>query len=293
MAQPGLVQSPTAQLYDLPFIGDDVAKIGRVIDLYAAPCQPTAELWVYAFWHNIPTVFISLLKPELVDINIHKGGHRPRKGKRAKFRANAVFRDALIEIPVPSWKVFRLYEWGQRIGWYFLVADTLEDFTINWMSTAYMWQGCPGLETPYATWEATSALMLVQEAGIDVPLSNIGFSSIGVFPPLATPLVPGEYQVSWGLRYDAYEVPGQSGLPETTQLMWQSPSGPQTLAYGDNGLTADGSAKGNSGSQRVQVYDSSTRFRLSAFGSGPNKLCRMSGFASMTLVDRSTLGPDP
>lgn len=135
-------------VFDIPLIGDDMAKIGRIVDLWAQPCSPTAEIWVYGFFHAIPTLITTLLKPELIDIDIPSKRHKKRKGKRMKVFPHLIFRDTIISVPVPRWVVFRVYELGQRIGWYFLVADALEDFAINWMSMAYQWNGCDQIDPP-------------------------------------------------------------------------------------------------------------------------------------------------
>lgn len=147
---PKYVTKPGPWYFDIPIIGNDFSKIGRAIDLYATPCSPTAEIWVYGFFQAIPTLVATLVKPELIDLKIAHRGRRQRKGKRMKFIGGLIFRDAVLEVPVPRWVVFRIYALGQRIGWWFLVADALEDFSINWMSMAYEWQGCtPGPVPPY------------------------------------------------------------------------------------------------------------------------------------------------
>lgn len=136
------------QTFDIPIIGDQLAKINHAIDLWANPCMPNAEIWIYGLFHSVPTLAISLLKPEIIDLNIEHRGRKPRKGKKLRFIPDILFRDALVEIPVPKWHVFQVYEFSQRIGWYFLVLDATTDFVINWQTMAYQWQGCQEVNPP-------------------------------------------------------------------------------------------------------------------------------------------------
>lgn len=151
---------------DIPIIGGHYAKIGKIIDLYATPCQPTGIIWVQAFFTGIPTLFISLVKPEFIDISARHSRRRNKPGRKFRFRAADIFRDAIVEIPVPRWVPFVIYEWTQRIGWYFLVADATEDFAINWMTTAYLWEGCRTPQDAYCYAEGGPTLAHIPASGI-------------------------------------------------------------------------------------------------------------------------------
>lgn len=138
----------SAQPYDLPIIGDAIAKTNHIIDLWSDPCAPSAEVWAYAFFQSIPTFIISVTKPELIDVDIRHKGRKPRKGKKLRFVGDVLFRDNIVTVPLPRWVPFRIFEWTQRLGWYFLIADATADLAINWMSLAYQWTGCDTAQSP-------------------------------------------------------------------------------------------------------------------------------------------------
>lgn len=212
---------PGAQQYDVPLIGGDLAKIGRIIDLFAEPCKPTAEIWVYAYFQALPTLFISILKPELIDIDIPHRRGKPRKGRIGRFIAAQRFTEQLITIPVPRWVVFRIYEWGQRIGWYFLVADAFENFAINWMSTAYRYNGC---QTPTQCWGVGTTTHTLTGSGIAPwPRATFFTSNSGVnmnFPGnLFAPALTGKFRITYDMSFEPYIVPAQSEMPYATCIM--------------------------------------------------------------------------
>jgi len=286
-----LIKTPQFQPFDLPFIGDDIAKIGRIIDLYKVPCTPTGEIWVYGFFQAIPTLFISILKPELIDINIRHRRGRPRKGKRLKFIAAALFRDALISIPVPRWVVFRIYEWTQRIGWYLLIADATEQFAINWMSLAYKYQGCQSLLRNYV--HRTGAHVLMgggasggpSQLGFDTNISA-GFNFPGSLPQ---PASNGIYRVSWTAEFTPYQNPAQSKLPVETYLYTDGLLSQKSLVLG-----ADFDKQTSSGGGEVFAI-SAIRPRITAVAKWdvPNKFCYVKSVVSIDREDQSKLEPDP
>ncbi len=216
-----VVRTPQAQPFDIPFIGDDLAKIGRAIDLYSVPCTPTAEIWVYGFFSAIPTLFVSVLKPQLIDINIRHGHGKPRRGKRMKFIANTIFRDAIINIPVPRWVVFRIYEWGQRIGWYMLLADATESFAVNWMSMAYKYAGCKGPQLRYMHRQATHKLMIsvLDNSSVQLGFDTTQSSNFNFISSVPVPAFPGQYRVAWTASFQPYENPSISELPWATWML--------------------------------------------------------------------------
>lgn len=284
-------QTPTAQLYDLPIIGDDLANIGRVIDLYAVPCKPDAELWVYALWHAFPTLFIALTKPELIDINIHKGSHKPRKGRRVKFKADALFRDALIEIPVPQWKVFRVFEFSQRIGWWFLVADSLEDFAINWISMAYEWKGCQATQLVYSTCSQTDEAQgsSLTPASRRLTWHVDAASNITATGTDVILLLNGDYRVTWSVTFKPWHDPSVSQMPFTTYLVIDDTvvEVGETYTDQDNNQVASGSAVIH------HFGPPNTVLQIHGAWQDAEKFCYSDGHWSVDLITNNELGPDP
>jgi len=129
-------------LPEVPVIGDDIAQIGQALDLIANCAGAETELWAFAAWKAVPTFVIALLKPEIFDVSIGGRRHRGKKGRRLRFKADAIFRGALQERVAPRWAIAVLGEWAQRVGWYLLVLDATSDFAINWTSMVYQWNGC-------------------------------------------------------------------------------------------------------------------------------------------------------
>jgi hypothetical protein len=215
-----VVSTPKKQLFDIPIIGDHLAKIGRVIDLWADPCKPDPVVWVYAFWQAIPTFAASLTKPELIDINIEHRRGKPRKGVKNKMKVDLLLRDALIEIPVPRWVPFRVYELSQRIGWYFLVADATEQMAINWMSLAYRYNGC---QTDLLKYLDASNDHVIQHAstgpGVEPFIWNTSaVDGISWDGSKARLLWPGKYRVNWYTEFAPYPNPPQSEIPYNTAI---------------------------------------------------------------------------
>lgn len=286
-----IIQTPTAMAFDLPLIGDDLAKIGRIIQLYTDPCSPVAEVWVYGFFQSIPTLFIALNKPELIDINIKKGGHRHRKGRKIKFGADALFRDAIIEVPVPRWVVFRVYEWTQRIGWYFLVADATENFAINWMSLAYKYNGCQSPLLVYGTLGANN----LQQASSLTPSSRRFVWDSAVTSNVAqdgtsmTPTLDGTYDISWSCSFAPATPESISQLPYSTHLTIDGV--PSTVGEVTVGGAGQYSASGH---QRFRAFGPSQPvLRLCGAWNDANKFCQMTGTWTISRTEDSELEPDP
>ena len=49
-----------------------------------------------------------------------------------------------------AWQHFRVFDFTERIGWYFIVVDKTTDFLVNWASMAYQFSGCTVADAPYA-----------------------------------------------------------------------------------------------------------------------------------------------
>jgi hypothetical protein len=282
---------PSAQPFDIPFIGGDLAKIGRAIDLYSTPCSPSAEIWVYGFFQAIPTLFISLLKPQLIDINIRHRHGRPRKGKRLKFIAQAVFRDAIIEIPVPRWVPFRIYEWAQRVGWYLLVADATEQFAINWMSLAYKYDGC--VHVPNA-WTHRANVHQLQgvtntQAGSSCLNGSDSFLNFTFPANVPAPTIDGPFRISWKTMFEPYAIPAQSGLPVATYLAVGGVVQKDNLVWGP-----DFQKRYSSGSMVVDVLNAPRpTLGLRVRGTQPNKFCYVTGQYHIDRIGLDNLESDP
>lgn len=282
---------PQAMPFDIPFIGDDLAKIGRAIDLYSSPCSPTAEIWVYGFFQAVPTLFISLLKPELIDINIRHRHGRPRKGKRLRFIASAVFRDAIIEIPVPRWAVFRIYEWTQRIGWYLLVADATEQFAINWMSLAYAYGGCKSGFIAYSH-ESCTNTQQGSGAPMDSPLLGVLDETLNFNYPItgSQPTIDGDFRATVALSFAPYGDPTQSAFPTHYYLAIDGVrAGPNHVVY-----ESQGSSRASSGSDLILVSGAPRpAFSIRLVWDQANKFCYATGKVTYDKVNQAELEPDP
>jgi hypothetical protein len=162
---------PTEKQYreaaKLPIIGKWIARLGRTANILATPCAAEPMIWVEAAWINLPHLLFGFIKPFklAMDYNIHTGrGSRwglphggPRKGKRGRAPYGAIV-EGLIEDagkifgPEASWAMFALGDLALKAEWYFFLADLSTEFLVNWVSTAYMWGGCPvpGFPTAHA-----------------------------------------------------------------------------------------------------------------------------------------------
>jgi hypothetical protein len=196
---------PDFQPYDIPLIGDDLANIGRLVDIYSQPCNSEPIIWVKAFFQAIPTLIWSAFKPEIWDIDIPSRHRRGKKPKNFLFRAMDMIPDSLITIPVPRWTPFIINEALERIGWYFLIADALEDFAINWTSTAYQWNGCTLPGVAHATMrplnDPQNYIVQSGDGGLFTHWGPVGFSpGVQVFNDFMSPNNPGKYRCSAQLK---------------------------------------------------------------------------------------------
>jgi hypothetical protein len=128
--------------YNIPVVGDYIAKIGQIYAISGIPCSPNPEMWVLAFWHSVPHLLWSLFKPDPLDETFERFGDLHHKKRRGKFG----FKSLLQAVDPPAtgigWALFRGAELAQSLGWYMLIVDASLQFDINWMSTAMQWSGC-------------------------------------------------------------------------------------------------------------------------------------------------------
>lgn len=287
-----VIKTVKAQLWDVPIFGEHFHKIGRVIDLWADPCRPTPVVWVYAFWQAIPTFAASLTKPELIDINIEHRRGKPRKGKKSRMVADMIVRDALIEVPVPRWVPFTLYEFSQRIGWFFLVADATEQLAINWQSLAYRYNGCQSDLLAYIDASSTHVLQPASSGPGETVIfwTTDGVSQISWDSQHGHLLFPGKYRFQWFFEFAPYAIPSQSELPINTFLrvdgvpfeVGETSEAPGDKIYVSGGCIID--YDGGSPQPHFEVCASW------ALGTG---FCYVTGKFDVSRVSDTELSPDP
>lgn len=288
-----IAKSPSAQVFDIPLIGDDLQKIGRVLDLYADACSPHPTLWVLAFWQAVPTAFISLKKPELIDINIAHRRGKPRKGKKFKFNADFIFRDAIVEIPVPRWVPFQIWELGQRIGYYFLVADVAENFLINWSTLAYKYEGC---KSPFIHYLKAVCDHSLQTSGLSPGYRNMiwntqSVSGINFDGETASLHFAGTYRCTWSVTWDITGLPpGMRGLPQQTAIFVNG----EGVDVGEDSVLSDHSIISN-GSFKV-VTDGQAfipNLTVRALWAQNTDRAYATGVWNIDRVEDNELAPDP
>lgn len=131
------------KIYEAP-----AKKIGQVWDTLGSPCSVSPGLWVAAGFAALPTFALSLIKPEIVEVNLEKRGRRHLKWRRFAFKIFDLQGPQITIRGAPTW--VRLgYNTAERLGWYLLVVDATTDFAVNWTSMAYRFSGCQVPNQPY------------------------------------------------------------------------------------------------------------------------------------------------
>lgn len=227
---------PDFQPFDIPLIGDDLANIGRVVDIYTQPCNASPMIWVKGFFQAIPTLIWSAFKPEIWDIDIPSRHRRRKKPKNLLFRAMDMIPDSLITVPVPRWTPFIINEFVERIGWYFLIADALEDFTVNWMSTVYQWNGCTLPGVAHATMRPLNDLQnfRIPESGSTffTHWGQVGAGSgIQVFNDFMAPNTPGHYRASCQFQARPHPTFLEKGQLTSIQIVDQNTLEPMDTSF--------------------------------------------------------------
>ena len=286
-----IAKTPAQAFYEIPLFGDQLQKIGHIIEIYNSPCSPDAEIWVYGLFQAVPTLWATLTKPQTVDINIRHGHGKPRKGIAGRFVSEYIFRDAVIEIPVPRSVVFRVWEMGQRIQWFFMVGDVTEDFAINWMSAAYTMEGCKLPFLHYARYKTLTDNVINGVAGgrASMGMTLVEVSGLVAGPNTFELNVQGRFRVTWSVTFDFDYIVGPQAKPDQV-FLW------------DHGLqkAVDGGAvtQGPTG-KPIQTWSA---FFENGSGSGPFSLqgsfsetgfCHCVGTMSVDETLDSQLGPDP
>lgn len=126
----------------IPVIGPWVGRVGSVAAIMSLNCNPSAQMWVQAFFHSAPKLVWSLFKPDAFDQvseRLHFGHRRKRQGRMG-------FSGFLEPI---SWSgkgwgaaLFLLGGLAERIGWWFIIVDSATELAVNWSTTAMQYAGC-------------------------------------------------------------------------------------------------------------------------------------------------------
>lgn len=148
--------------YDTPFVGSWPIKAGKIIELLGAPCDPDPYIMVKAFWHEIPFLVWAIIKPDPLDLVIDRLQVPHHRKRKRRFKVKEVYQP---KFPVPKnaigTAVFPIIEAAQKVGWYLLIVDAGADFVINWMSTAYIWNGCAVEDAAWAKGSAGDATLIL------------------------------------------------------------------------------------------------------------------------------------
>jgi hypothetical protein len=233
-----IVKTPQPGAYDIPFIGEHLAKIGHAVDIWNTPCTPTVEIWVYALWQAIPTAYISLVKPDDWGFEIIHHGGRAGKGKHWVFKVLNPFPENYINVRVPAWRVFKLNALINRVQYFSLVADIIEQGAINWMTLAYKSEGCTTENLEYLNASQHHQLngsssgpgQTVLVWGTDAE-SRISWDSQQCIIRF-----PGKYRIGWSIYFTPYEVPGLGEVPIGTYVFVDGqPYDVGEMAYGEDG----------------------------------------------------------
>lgn len=129
-------------IYDVPYIGDRYAKIGRVIDMWSQPCAAEPSMMALAAWHAVPTIIWGLFKPDLMGFDHGFAGRSHHRRKKWKWEVPDAFYEIKVPKTVPRWARFA-GALAERVGWYFCLADVTIDGAVLWTSLAMQYSGCP------------------------------------------------------------------------------------------------------------------------------------------------------
>ena len=156
--------------YDVPVIGEWVGKVGRVKRMVAQPCDPGAYIAVLAMWHALPGMIWSLVGPDCIDLVDDRRGRPHRRRRGIRWSDGHYIRG---EPPISGfgWRIFRLGDLVQKVGWYWGLVDATADFAVNWMSLGMIFTGCKGAGNPYAHLQSFSPGQALLFTGAWVPLT--------------------------------------------------------------------------------------------------------------------------
>ena len=134
---------------EIPVVGPWISRIGRVQRIMSSQCSIDPEIWVYAYFHSVPRLAVSLLKPTAFDLATERFEAGHKKKRKRKYHVTDTLQDNSFKVGKAAWAVFRLGEWAERLGWYMLVFDAATQLAIDWTSMAYQWSGCKSADNPW------------------------------------------------------------------------------------------------------------------------------------------------
>ena len=128
---------------DLPLVGRWATRLGRVVDIWGMPCNPTPEIWVTAAWRTIPRMLIMLIKPSAAETINSRFGRRHGRTPRFKLSSN-------VEVPgfgavrpgTFTSVLFKLSQKGLVFLQYVQFIDVATEGLVQWSSMTYQYAGC-------------------------------------------------------------------------------------------------------------------------------------------------------
>lgn len=137
------------RINDLPVIGKELAKVGKIYDIASLPCSPSPEIWTLAFFYGIPRMLWALYKPDPLDTTWERVGRTRGIKRRQTFKFEEEYTQDIDLKPGLRW-VRWAGDWAQRVGWWFLIVDAAINHAMYWQSAAYAFEGCKTPGNPYA-----------------------------------------------------------------------------------------------------------------------------------------------
>lgn len=209
-----LHKNPFRRYKNLPVIGPWIGRVGRVRQILSHPCQPTPEIWVYAFFWNLPIAIFSLFSPSDTDFLAERFG----TGGRGKKKFKMTYWQHLAPEVNPGnglgWYAFRGVALLRMVGWYFTIADSVTGLGVNWVSTAYRWQGCVPPGGSWAQQHLLADSVELLGAGEVIVSTWILDGAQGMGTDQAAIAVSSSQQASVGFGVNA--KPNEFGLPDAT-----------------------------------------------------------------------------
>jgi hypothetical protein len=234
----------------IPFIGDELAKIGKIYDMAMMPCSPTPEAWVLAFWYGIPRMLWALFKPDPIDDVWERVGRTRGVKRRQKFKFVEEYTEDIELKPSLRWVRFA-GDWAQRVGWWMLIVDAAINHAMYWQSAAMAFEGCKSDDAAYAQGEGDDSGSVAPGAWkrLFIAVTDTRIFSGGI----------GEVFIPAGFGYYASFSVSSKGLhtvPPESQAMitgWRIISGSDVIAQGDVTYSVDGKSNKGSGFVRKPV----------------------------------------
>jgi hypothetical protein len=231
--------------------GKLLGHLGRTWEITGYPCQPDPVIYVEAMFYALPTLILSPIKPSSVDYAVRRIGNRQRRMRSFHWSVyNIAHELPQVEAKgIVRWAVLPI-KVGAAALWYFALADAYADFTVNWVSMVYQWQGCQAPGFGYGSCEATPG---VYSPGILENSKFDGFVDSGSFIFSSGPTgidTPAGYDptVGWTFTWDTVGIPPAQAGDGTVRLV-DSASGETlstapVLPNADGGFTQTGHYNG-------------------------------------------------